>query len=62
MRNAGVTLTRSRILEQVWGYQAEADAKIVDTYIHYLRDRVDRGRDVPMIKTLRGVGYRLDAH
>jgi DNA-binding response OmpR family regulator len=61
MRNAGVALTRSRILEQVWQYESEADAKIVDTYVHYLRDKIDRGRARPLIKTLRGVGYRLDA-
>jgi DNA-binding response OmpR family regulator len=61
MRNAGVALTRARILEQVWQYESEADAKIVDTYVHYLRDKVDRGRPSPLIKTLRGVGYKLDA-
>lgn len=59
MRNANVALTRSQIVDQVWKYDLEAVSNVVDIYIHYLRDKIDRGGSRPLIKTVRGVGYKL---
>jgi DNA-binding response OmpR family regulator len=61
MRNAGIALTRTQILDQVWQYDSDAVSNVVDIYVHYLRDKIDRGSDRPLIKTVRGVGYKLDA-
>jgi DNA-binding response OmpR family regulator len=62
MRNAGRALTRTQILERVWPDSgAEAVSNVVDIYIHYLRDKVDRDAPTPLIHTVRGVGYALRA-
>ena len=61
MRNAGIALTRTQILDQVWQYDSDAVSNVVDIYVHYLRDKIDRGSDRPLIKTVRGVGYKLEA-
>ena len=60
MRNAGRVLSKSQITEHVWGYDSEATSNVVEIYIHYLRDKIDRGAARPLIKTVRGVGYRLE--
>ncbi len=60
MRNAGHALTRTQIIDHVWRYDFDSLSNVVDSYIHYLRDKVDQGFTKPMIKTIRGVGYRLD--
>ena len=60
MRNAGQTLTRTQIVDHVWRYDADALSNVVDIYIHYLRDKVDRDSAKPLIRTVRGVGYRID--
>ncbi len=59
MRNAGRTLTRSLLLEHVWDFHFDAGTNVVDVYINYLRNKVDRGRPTKLIHTVRGVGYRL---
>jgi len=61
MRHAGRVLTRSQIVDQVWGYDTSATSNIVETYVHYLRDKVDRGFPRPLIRTVRGAGYMLKA-
>jgi two-component system copper resistance phosphate regulon response regulator CusR len=58
-RNAGRVVTRSMILEKVWGLRIEPYANIVDVHIYRLRGKVDGKGQVPMIRTLRGVGYAL---
>ncbi len=60
-RHVGQVLTRDRILEHVWGYDAEPSSNVVDLYIHYLRRKVDHGFETPLIHTVRGVGYVLRA-
>jgi DNA-binding response OmpR family regulator len=60
MRNPGHVLTRGQITDHVWRYDLDALSNVVDIYIHYLRDKVDRGFTKPLIKTVRGVGYRID--
>jgi len=59
MRNAGHVLTRTQILDHVWGYAFASDTNVVDIYIHYLRNKVDRGFASRLIVTMRGVGYRI---
>jgi len=60
MRRAGETLTRTYLIEHVWDFAYDGASNVVDVYVRYLRDKVDRpfGRDT--IRTMRGAGYRLD--
>lgn len=60
MRNPGQVLTRTQITDRVWRYDLDALSNVVDTYIHYLRDKVDRGFGHNLIKTVRGVGYKIE--
>jgi DNA-binding response OmpR family regulator len=60
MRHPGQVLTRTQITDHVWRYDLEGLSNIVDTYIHYLRDKVDRGFPRPLIRTIRGVGYKIE--
>jgi len=53
-------LTRTQILDHVWRYDADMLSNVVDIYIHYLRDKIDKGFARPLIKTVRGVGYRIE--
>ena len=59
MRNAGRVLSKDQITEHVWGYDSQATSNVVEIYIHYLRDKVDRGFARPLIRTVRGVGYTI---
>lgn len=58
MRNARKVLTREQILEEVWQYTFSSSTSVLDTYISYLRSKVD-GDNQPLIHTVRGVGYSL---
>ena len=58
-RNAGRVVTRSMILDQVWGMRIQPDTNVVDVHIYRLRSKVDTEGRQPLIKTLRGVGYVL---
>ena len=58
-RNAGRVVTRSMILEKVWGMRIQPDTNVVDVHIYRLRGKVDGKGQQPMIRTLRGVGYVL---
>jgi two-component system, OmpR family, response regulator len=59
MRYPGKVLTRSELVEHVWDYSYDGDSNVVDVYIGYLRDKVDRPFGQHSIETVRGVGYRL---
>jgi DNA-binding response OmpR family regulator len=59
MKNAGRVLTRSMLLQHVWRYDFEGSDNVLDVYISYLRKKIDRDRPKSLIKTERGVGYRL---
>jgi DNA-binding response OmpR family regulator len=61
LRNAGQVLSREQILERVWGYEAEPESNVVDLYVHYLRRKLDAGRDPSLIQTVRGAGYMIHA-
>ena len=58
MQNAPRVLSKAQILDHVWQYDFGGDANIVETYVSYLRRKVD-GVGPPLIHTVRGVGYRL---
>ncbi len=61
MRNAGRTVSRSRIAEAVWKYKFDPETNVVDVYINYLRKKLTVSGTAPPIETVRGVGYRLEA-
>ncbi len=56
-RNAGRVVTRSMILDQVWGMRIQPDTNVVDVHIYRLRGKVDGAGQQPLIRTMRGVGY-----
>ena len=59
MRNAGRVLTRSMLLQHVWRYDFDGSDNVLDVYISYLRKKIDRDRPKSLIRTERGIGYRL---
>jgi DNA-binding response OmpR family regulator len=61
MRHPGWVLTRTQIVNAVWRYDMDALSNVVDIYIHYLRDKIDQGFPRPLIHTVRGVGYKIEA-
>ena len=61
MRSPGKVLTRLDLLEHVWDDQYENRSNVVDAYVRYLRNKVDRPFGVESIETVRGYGYRLRA-
>ena len=58
LRNAGRVMSRAQILEHVWHYDFNGDSSVVDSYIRYLRRKIDVF-DPPLIETVRGIGYTL---
>ena len=58
MRNQGLMLTRKQLLENVWGWEYAGQSQVLETYVSYLRRKVDR-YDPSLIQTVRGVGYVL---
>ena len=61
MVEAGKVVSRARILQNVWGASEDPLTNVVDVYIRRLRTKIDEGRTPPLIKTIRGRGYRLSA-
>lgn len=59
MRNQGRVVTRTQILDHLWGYDFATDSNLVDVYVAYLRRKVDKGNNSKLIRTVRGVGYAL---
>lgn len=60
LQSKGKVLSRTRILEHVWGYSNDPLTNVVDVYIRQLRKKIDEGHRVKLIKTVRGFGYKLD--
>ena len=58
MLNPRRVLTRAQLLDHVWSYDFAGDARVLETYISYLRKKIDANR-VPLLHTVRGVGYAL---
>ncbi|CAI4030063.1 Transcriptional activator protein CopR [Nitrospira tepida] len=61
MRNAGRVLTRPMIAEHVWNLDFDTFTNVIDVYVNYLRNKVDKGRPRKLIHTVRGSGYVLKA-
>ncbi len=61
MRNAGHVVTRTMLLEKVWDYHFDPQTNVIDVHVSRLRTKIDRDFDHPMLHTVRGAGYRLDA-
>lgn len=59
VRNSGQVLTRTMIFEAVWGYHFDPGTNVIDVHIGRLRKKVDPPGLVPLIRTVRGSGYRL---
>jgi DNA-binding response OmpR family regulator len=59
LRNKGKIVTRKMIIENVWDSSFSSVTNVVDVYINYLRNKVDRGFLPQLIHTVRGVGYAL---
>ncbi|NLG24434.1 MAG: response regulator transcription factor [Clostridiales bacterium] len=57
MENQYIVLSRSQLLERVWGYNYVGETNVVDVYIRYLRQKIDDQFGVKLIHTVRGVGY-----
>lgn len=62
MRHAGQVLEREQIIKKVWGFEYAGDTNVVDVYIRYLRQKIDKYSPSHMIHTVRGVGYTLREH
>jgi two-component system copper resistance phosphate regulon response regulator CusR len=61
VRNAGTVVSRTMIAEHVWDINFDPFTNIIDVYVSYLRKKIDRGHDHPLIRTVRGRGYELAA-
>ena len=61
MRRPGQVLSRGQLLEAAWDLSFESKSNIVDVYVRYLRERIDRPFGCASLETVRGVGYRLNA-
>ena len=58
-RNAGIVLTRDQLLERVWGYDFDVRTDVVDTFVSYLRRKLEAGGRPRLLQTVRGVGFVL---
>lgn len=60
LQNKNHVLSRLSIEEEIWGNDGEQETNIVDVYVNYLRKKIDRPFEKPLIKTVRGFGYKLE--
>lgn len=60
LRHKGQVVTRTMLLEAVWGYHFDPQTNVIDVHISRLRNKVDKGFDVALLHTVRGAGYRLE--
>jgi two-component system, OmpR family, response regulator len=61
MQNAGNVVTRSMLLEKVWDYHFDPMTNVIDVHVSRLRAKIDKEFGAPMLQTVRGSGYRLEA-
>ena len=57
LENRNIVLSRDTLLERVWGYDYMGETNVVDVYVRYLRQKIDDRFGVPVVTTVRGVGY-----
>jgi two-component system OmpR family response regulator len=62
MRHAGHVVTRTMLLENVWDYHFDPQTNVIDVHMSKLRQKIDAQFEPPLLHTLRGIGYRLDAN
>lgn len=60
MRNAGAVITRTMISEHVWDINFDTFTNVIDVYVNYLRNKIDKGHNTKLIHTIRGRGYILN--
>lgn len=58
-KNTGITLSREKILDNVWNINFDMNTNVVDVYINYLRKKIDKPYTVKLIHTIKGLGYIL---
>jgi len=61
LRHPGQVLSRTQLGEHVWGHDYYNQSNVVDVYVGYLRRKIDDGQAMPLLHTVRGVGYKLSA-
>ena len=61
MRHAGQVVTRRMLLEKVWDYHFDPQTNVIDVHVSRLRGKIDKDFDEPLLHTVRGAGYRLQA-
>jgi two-component system OmpR family response regulator len=61
MRHAGQVVTRTMLLEKVWDYHFDPQTNVIDVHISRLRGKIDKDFEKPLLHTVRGAGYRLEA-
>jgi DNA-binding response OmpR family regulator len=61
MRNKGYAISRTMVMDHVWGAETETSNNAIDVHIKYLRDKIDKPFGLQLIKTVHGVGYKIDA-
>jgi len=61
MKHAGQVVTRTMLLEKVWDYHFDPQTNVIDVHISRLRSKIDKEFDHPLLHTVRGAGYRLEA-
>ncbi len=59
MKNAGQVVTRTMLLENVWDYHFDPQTNVIDVHISRLRSKIDKGRETPLLHTIRGAGYMI---
>ena len=65
MRNSGRTLSKDQIITHVWNYDSDILPNNVEVYVKFLREKIDRPfveKSQPLLKTIRGFGYKLEAN
>ena len=60
MENAGHVVSRTMLIEKVWGFGFDSHTNVIDVHINRLRKKIDRGFDRPLIHTVKGVGYVIE--
>jgi two-component system OmpR family response regulator len=61
MRHAGQVVTRTMLLEKVWDYHFDPQTNVIDVHVSRLRGKIDKDFSRPLLHTVRGAGYRLEA-
>ncbi len=61
MKHAGQVVTRTMLLEKVWDYHFDPQTNVIDVHVSRLRSKIDKDFEKPLLHTVRGAGYRLEA-